>query len=179
MSIYTEMAWGLGTVSYGDQKDGAMFSPCKQFRYVLWRTLTEGTNVGSFGMIALNPSTADHRQNDPTVTRCINRARDLGYGKFWMLNLFAFRATDPKDMKAAIEPVGIENDEMIRKTVAECSMVVCAWGSHGKYQGRADAVLKLLSDVDLYALKLTKSGQPQHPLYLPNNLKPTLWRAKS
>jgi hypothetical protein len=178
MSIYTEMSWGLSTHSYGDEENGAMFSPCKQYRYALWRTIAGGSDR-EFAMLGLNPSTADHRVNDPTVTRCINRARDLGYGKFWMLNLFAWRDTDPKGMKAAIEPVGIENDQIIRMVVSQCEMVVCAWGAHGKYKGRADAVLKLLSDYDLHALKITKGGFPQHPLYLPNKLQPTLWRAKS
>lgn len=169
----------MNVIELGNEQSGAIFSPCMQYRYSLWRTLTESTNIGSFAVLALNPSTADHEQSDPTVTRCINRARDLGYGKFYMLNIFAFRATDPKDMKAAIEPVGIENDETIRQVVSECSMVVCAWGAHGKYRDRASKVLELLKDVDLYCLKLTKSGQPQHPLYLSNKLKPTLWRAKS
>lgn len=162
----------------GNRHSAAWFSPCMQYRYGLYREIPGGESR-TMAVIACNPSTADHEQGDPTVTRCINRAKEMGFGGFEMLNIFAWRATDPKDMRRAIEPIGLENDEFIRHTVNQCDMVICAWGTHGKYKDRGDAVLKLLKDVDLYALKITKSGHPQHPLYISNKTKPVLWRAKS
>lgn len=179
----------MNILTLGNDLSGATFSPCMQYRYSLWRWLASDYTVfgqqgepklpRSVAYVACNPSTADEMADDPTVTRCINRSIEMGFDRFYMLNIFAFRSTDPKDMKAAIEPVGIENDEMIRQVVSECSMVVAAWGAHGRYRDRASKVLELLKDVDLYALRITKTGQPQHPLYLPSKLKPTLWRAKS
>lgn len=168
----------MNTYNIGTKFSGATFSPCEQYRYRLWRNWG-GDPSNLIAFCGLNPSTATHEVNDPTVTRCINYAKAWGYSGMFMLNCFAWRDTDPKLMKKAIEPVGIENDEAIRQVVSECSMVVAAWGAHGRYRDRAAKVLELLKDVDLYALRITKTGQPQHPLYLPSKLKPTLWRAKS
>lgn len=187
----------MNIVTKGNALSGATFSPCMQYRYSLWRWLATDYTIfkstadmakveqpeprprKSIAYVACNPSTADELADDPTVTRCINRSREMGFDRFFMLNIFAIRATDPKDMKRAIEPVGLENDEFIRHTVAQCEMVVCAWGAHGKHKDRGAKVLELLKDVDLYALKITKSGHPQHPLYVANAARPFLWRAKS
>ena len=49
--------------------------------------------------IGLNPSTADETKNDPTIRRCINFAKDWGYGGVMIANLFAFRSTSPEIMK--------------------------------------------------------------------------------
>lgn len=168
----------MNITTLGTALSGATFSPCMAYRYSLTRVLNPLAGLPKIAFIGCNPSTADHEHGDPTVTRCINRAEALGAGKFYMLNLFAWRDTDPKGMRAAIEPVGIENDETIRSIALECSMVVCCWGAQGKYLRRADRVLELLRDVDLYALRITAKGWPQHPLYLPNKLEPFLWRAK-
>lgn len=168
----------MNLIQLGNRQSSAWFSPCMQYRYMLFREIPGG-EPRTMAVIACNPSTADHEQSDPTVTRCLNRAKEMGFGGFTMLNIFAFRATDPKEMRRAIEPVGIENDQIIRQAVAQCELVVCAWGAHGKHKGRGEAVLRLLKDVDLYALKITKGGFPQHPLYIGNSVRPTLWRAKS
>jgi hypothetical protein len=65
-------------------------------------------------VIGLNPSTADHRKLDPTLRRVRNFAQKWGLGGFVMLNLFAYRATEPRDMKRAEDPVGPKNDRYIR-----------------------------------------------------------------
>ena len=149
---------------------GALFSPCKRYRYRLWRIWDERFPAVNF--ICLNPSTADETANDPTVTRLMRRADQLGYGALVVTNLFAFRATDPRDMKAATDPVGPDNDGHIVNVARSCALVVCGWGSHGAYRGRAGEVRKLLAGIPLTCLRTGKNGEPCHPLYLNYDLKP-------
>jgi hypothetical protein len=124
--------------------------------------------------VGLNPSTADEVDNDPTVTRCINYAQNWGYGGLIMSNLFAWRDTDPRAMKAAQEPIGPENDTWLARLAAEAGLVVAAWGVDGRHRGRGDQVARLLAG-QLHYLKLTKDGHPSHPLYLKKTLKPEPW----
>lgn len=152
---------------------GATWSPCKRYRYKLWRTWSGGT--GTVNFLMLNPSTADESANDPTVERCEQRARDWGFNRLIVTNLFAYRATSPLDMKAQADPVGPENDAAIVEAAREADQVICAWGEHGEHLGRSAAVLALLSSVDLYALRINLGGNPAHPLYLPYSLKPVRW----
>ena len=125
--------------------------------------------------ILLNPSTADERKDDPTVARCRRFAVAWGFGEVIILNAFAFRATDPKDMKACPQPVGEENDAVILKTltaIQACGgQVVCGWGNHGKFLERGQAVRTLLRDQSgVMGFPKTKLGEPSHPLYLPKSV---------
>lgn len=160
----------------GNELAGAVYSKWKGYRYRLWRRWDRGAPVGCFLM--LNPSTATELVLDPTVTRCQRYLERWGYGGMEILNLFAYRATDPLAMKAQADPVGPGNDAHIRAVAAAADLVVCAWGTHGAYQGRAEAVRDMLlaDGVRLYALRLTKTGQPSHPLYLPGDLNPLRWQ---
>jgi len=151
-----------------DVKTSADFSPCRTYRYALWRTWGKAKPYALF--ICLNPSTADETDNDPTVTRCIDFAKQWGFGGLCMANLFAFRATQPKDLKQAKDPVGDANDKWLSKLHRDAGLVVAAWGNDGKFLGRADEVTKQLPN--LYCLKINKSGEPAHPLYLKKGLKP-------
>lgn len=150
---------------------GAKFSACMVYRYRLWRRWGDGDMVN---WICLNPSIADHLRDDPTVARLCHRSQELGYGGLFVTNLFAFRATDPKEMKAASDPIGRGNDAEIIAASWESALTVVAWGTHGKYMGRGEYVLELLAEADIvpHALKLSKDGMPSHPLYLPYSLKP-------
>jgi hypothetical protein len=152
---------------------GALFSPDRVHRYRLWRTLGSGTRRIAF--IGLNPSVADEERNDPTVSRCIGFAREWGFSRFEMLNAFAFVATDPKDMLAAADPVGPENDEWLRRIAGQVDLVVAAWGTYGTHLGRGEQVRGLLGGVRLQHLGLTKGGHPRHPLRLPAGLRPVEW----
>jgi hypothetical protein len=120
--------------------------------------------------VMLNPSTADHTLDDPTIRRCIDFAYHWGYGALEVVNLFALRSTDPKALRGAVGPVGACNDGAIIACAREASMVVCAWGTDGALDGRGDRVRAFLADYSqgekLYHLGLTKGGQPRHPLYL-------------
>jgi len=122
----------------GDAPSVATYSACELYRYTLTRVWNpEGPRVL---FVCLNPSTATEVQNDPTVERCERRARTLGYGAFRVCNIFAFRATDPKVMRAQSDPVGPDNDAAIAESCLWADVVVCAWGTHGAHLGRGAAV---------------------------------------
>ena len=142
-------------------KNTATFSECRKYRYALWRTWD--TSKPYLMFVGLNPSTADEKTDDPTVTRCINYAKSWGYGGVCMVNLFAFRATEPNVMKAASEPVGKDNDDWLKKLANEAGLVVAAWGNDGSYMDRSKKIRELLPN--LHCLKINKSGEPAHPLY--------------
>ena len=154
---------------------GAKFSACRRWRYLLWRRWDASKPAANFLM--LNPSTADEWQLDPSCTRARNYAERWGYGALVVTNLFGWRATDPQEMKAARDPVGRGNDAAILRAARESALVVCAWGNHGAYLGRAGKVVKLLASnkIHLHLLRLNGAGEPAHPLYLPGSLQPTSW----
>ncbi len=145
-------------------------SECGLYRFRLARTWDEEERPACF--IMLNPSTADARKDDPTIRRCISYARSWNAGGIVVVNLFAFRATDPKELLKAADPVGPGNDLHIRKAVERCHPVVCAWGTKGALLGRGEAVKRLLAEVGVAVkcLAVTKDGHPNHPLYLANGL---------
>jgi len=148
----------------------ATFSVCRTYRYDLWRWWGPGPYCMFIG---LNPSTADEMDDDPTVRRCVAFARAWGYGALCMTNLFAYRATDPADMKKAVSPVGWRNDYCLRDRASGAGVVVAAWGVHGTHKGRDQSVRLIMPR--LHYLRLTKDGHPAHPLYLPKTLRPALW----
>lgn len=152
----------------------ATFSPCGKYRHTLKRQWSGGGGRGEVCFVGLNPSTADASQDDPTIRRCVNFAKSWGFDGLRMVNLFAFRATKPEKMAAAADPIGPENDINLRIADEMSNMVVAAWGASYCYLlDRDTEVRKLFSR--MYVLRLTKHGHPNHPLYLPGNLTPTLW----
>lgn len=155
----------------------AEFSDCLTYRYSLLRWIKQCDEPRTVVFCGLNPSTADENDPDPTVTRCTNFAKDWGFDAYWMLNLFAYRETNRALMKKHAEPVGPRNDEVILRIANQADLFVCAWGADGGHRGRDQQVLRLLTSIDLHCLRLTKEGHPGHPLYLPRNLEPQLWRA--
>src|SRR2546422_1547473 len=157
---------------------GAVFSKCRRWRYLLWRRWDEKRPAANFLM--LNPSTADETQLDPSCTRAREYASRWGFGGLLVTNLFAWRATDPEEMKAARDPVGRGNDRAILRAAREAAIVVCAWGNHGTHMNRSLNVLRNLrgAGLGLHVLRMNGSGEPAHPLYLPATLEPGRWRAK-
>jgi len=149
-------------------KTDAILSDDRKYRYVLSRIWDETKPYVM--IVGLNPSTADETENDPTINKCIEFSKSWGYGGVYMLNLFAFRATLPIDMKNAEDPVGIENDNYIKEYSKLCDKVICAWGNDGSYKNRSKTVLSNLNNA--YYIKLNKSGEPAHPLYLKGDLTP-------
>jgi hypothetical protein len=150
-----------------------ILSPCRTYRYVLWREWIGGEGYAMF--IGLNPSTADERVDDNTIRREVGYAKAWGYGALCKVNLFGYRATAPSDMLRAADPVGPDNDARLLELARGAGVVVAAWGIHGKHQDR-DAVVRALLP-GLHVLRLTKDGHPAHSLYLPKDLRPVPWLA--
>jgi len=149
---------------------GAIISPCGKFRYALWRQWSEGGRTLLFVM--LNPSTADADVDDATIRRCIGFGQRHGFGGIEVVNLFAYRASDPKDLRRAGWPVGAENDRWIvssAEQALESGGAVClAWGAGAAELERPQVVLPLLrrAGVEPMCLGITRSGYPRHPLYV-------------
>lgn len=145
----------------------AELSPCGRYRYLLTRTLAAGSGTCLFVM--LNPSTADHTVDDQTIRQCIGFTSAWGYQRLEVVNLFAWRATLPRDMLTAIDPIGPAGDEWILRSAWRADRIVCAWGEHGRHRHRGDIVRQMLQKrgCTLHHLGLTKGhAQPRHPLYL-------------
>lgn len=160
----------------GDAPSTAVYSDCEKYRYSLTRIWEpDGTRVH---FVMLNPSTATEVQNDPTVERCERRARALGFGGFRVTNIFAWRDTDPRKMRAAADPVGPCNDETIRAATLWATQTVCAWGTHGAHLHRGTEVHSLLLQTNrpLFHLGMTKDGHPRHPLYVAYTQQPVAWQ---
>lgn len=151
---------------------GARFSPCEKYRYALWRIWNK--QLPALGFLLLNPSTATADKDDPTVHRCGERARLLGYGAVYVANLFAYRSTDPAELYRVPSPVSAngdeDNDRWTHYYMMMCHKVVCGWGKDGVYLGRDRVVLNLFRDYMppqfLNALHVNDDGTPTHPLYL-------------
>jgi len=161
----------------GDAASEAVYSDCERYRYALTRVWQPGGRRVLFVM--LNPSTATEAQNDPTVERCERRARALGFGAFRVCNIFAWRDTDPRRMRAVADPVGAANDAAILEGAGWADAIVAAWGTHGAHIGRGPEVERLLRGAGhaLLALSVTKGGHPGHPLYIGYDRQPRPWPA--
>jgi hypothetical protein len=157
----------------------ATFSKCERYRYRLDRIWDARLPPIAFGM--LNPSTADHERNDPTIERCERRARALGFGSLVVWNLFAYRATRPAALRQQADPIGPENNGFIEEILAESKSrngkIVVGWGIHGQYLQRHAEVLQIARtiNVSLYCLGVTRDGQPRHPLYVSYQRELTGW----
>lgn len=158
----------------------ATLSECGTYRYTLtreWdaRGLRGCPESGKrLTVVMLNPSTADAEKNDPTIRRVMDFAWSSLFGSILVVNLFAMRATDPRDLSDAADPVGPDNDQHLRAALAAAAQadlpVLAAWGAHAskKWLGieRADKVLAMVPGVRWVCLGTTKHGSPRHPLYV-------------
>lgn len=154
----------------------AVFSDCENYRYALQKIWNPVGQLLIF--IMLNPSTATELVNDPTIERCERRARQWGFAGIQILNLFAFRATLPENMKKQSDPVGPRNDAFIIEAIESAKdgkcKIVCGWGTHGVHLSRDKEIYLMFNraGLDPSALKWTKDGHPQHPLYVSYNEMP-------
>jgi len=148
----------------------ATISECGLYRYDLTRRWADGGTTCAF--VGLNPSTADAELDDPTIRRCIGFARDWGHSRLVMLNAYGYRATNPKEMKQAADPIGPQNDNFLVWWFNSCKLVVAAWGNNIDI-GRQKHIVELFPWMKI--LQLTKGGCPGHPLYLRKNMKPVEW----
>jgi len=158
----------------------AELSPCGRYRYQLVRTFAQPMRLRTCTFVMLNPSIADGEVDDPTIRRCMGFARAWGFHRLVVANLFAWRATSPRDLYAAGDPVGPGNDAWILQAAAASERIVCAWGMHGAWRGRSADVARLLRDAGhrIHHLGLTRAGEPRHPLYLGGDSRPREWKRK-
>lgn len=171
-----------GTVRLGDTSSGAILSECGRYRFRLWRRWKSGFYARpTLGFVMLNPSTADHAEDDPTIRRCIGFAKDNGFSAIHVVNLFAWRATDPDELKSAEDPVGRLNDSFIENAALSSSRLVAAWGAAKvpRIEERAEKAATIAWDVGrpLVCLGTTKAGAPRHPLYLPKSATFQEWKS--
>lgn len=131
--------------------------------------------------IACNPSVAGSTVDDPSLRKMMHFGRQGGFSDLQLGNIFAWRATDPRELSTSEDPVGDLNDATLKTLAGQADRIVCAWGTGstvraGRFSRRVAAVRELLADRELWALRLTINGQPEHPLYLPNATVPFLWQ---
>ncbi len=156
----------------------AQFSDCRRYRFTLSRTWDAGLKSALFVM--MNPSTADEQVNDPTVAKAMRFARAWGYGRLYVGNVCAYRATDKMALLGVDDPVGPGNIDAIIGMARDADVTVVAHGQLPKgLQVHADTVCATLrqAGIALKMLRLSKHGVPVHPLYLPEILRPISWPA--
>lgn len=149
----------------------AIFSPCGTYRYLLSRRWSQGPRIA---WAMLNPSTADDKQDDPTIRRCIGFSRAWGFGAMDVVNLYALRATDPAMVRRHPAPVGPENDEHIAAAVGPARVVVAGWGAFRFAAERAERVHGALGMA--CCIGTTREGWPRHPLYAASSARPMAYR---
>jgi hypothetical protein len=156
---------------------GAILSVDRRYRYRLWRQWGDGNNRVCF--VGINPSTADEKDDDATIRKCVGFAKRWGFGALDMVNLFAWRDRNQRGLLSTPDPVGPLNDATLLETFGFAKRIVFAWGP-----GKGAAVSKLItrrlvSDgwiaaevalttrCEIGRLNQTKDGSPGHPLMLP------------
>ena len=146
----------------------AEISDCGEYRYSLVRRWSEEKLLT---FVRLNPSTADHTKDDPTIRRCLGFARREKAGGIRVVNLFGFRATDPRELENASYPRGDGNAAALFVAVkaADRAPIICAWGSHRVAVDEGRSFVEWARDdlsATLMCLGKTKEGHPRHPLYV-------------
>ena len=152
----------------------ASISDCGRYRYSLERRIVDvvGPNLC---WLMLNPSTADATKDDPTIRKVMGFTKRNGYGVALVVNLFAYRATDPDEVRtltrsALGDPEGPHNCAAIMQAAEISDAVVCAWGAQPWARKQAARVLEWLDEhprerpIQLLCLGKTKAGDPLHPL---------------
>ena len=157
-------------------RGSAEFSECGLYRYMLTREWADLLASQRCVFVLLNPSTADAEKDDPTIRRCVGYARQWGFGSLAVLNIFAYRSTDPTNLLLMGDPVGPKNREFFVRTLGSVPLpfVVCAWGRWGYYRDQGRQALGWIKKCgcEPMALQVNKDGQPGHPLYLRKDLVP-------
>jgi hypothetical protein len=132
----------------------------------------------------LNPSTADDDFDDATIRRCAGFARRWGFDELVVTNLFAYRAPDPRDLKALATrnlglAIGEENEDHLRREASAAHLVVCAWGNNSdSIPLRKLDVIGMLKAYDLFCIRRTKKGNPAHPVRERYTERPELYARK-
>lgn len=142
--------------------DGAIFDETRTYRHILWRG---GTNP--MPVIMCNPSDGDEEENDRTLESLLRIAKFHGFDGLRVANCSDLISKDPEILKTHPKPVSEVNKAYILEVARFGPWVLVAWGNNGLINGRADEVLELLRSegIMMKCLKISKLGQPEHPLY--------------
>lgn len=149
-------------------------------RYVLRRNWIGDGGIVNF--IMLNPSTATDTFDDPTIRRCIGFAKRWGFSGLVVTNLFAYRATQPRDLELLISKpgginiaIGDDNAAHLEREAKVAKAIVCAWGDNCDILEHRDLdVIETLRQYDLFCIRRTKQGNPAHPVREPYTNAPIL-----
>ena len=155
----------------------AVISDCGRYRYLLRREWDE--KAPRILIVMLNPSTADAYVDDPTIRSCVRLChKGLHAGSIEVVNLYAWRVTDPSELALASDPIGPRNDVTIEAAVGRCDMIVCAWGAYPGAANRSGTILNLLRNgrPAVFCWGKTKSGAPKHPLYIKTGVNLEIYR---
>lgn len=147
-------------------ENDAVISDCGKYRYLLRRTWDFKKPRAL--LVMLNPSTADAHTDDATIRSCVRLLSGIGYGSMEVVNVFAFRATDPAELEKVEDPIGPQNADIMDNAIRRCDVVVFAWGAHemAKERGRLIRSTVKASKPAVYCFGKTKQGDPRHPLYI-------------
>lgn len=148
----------------------AVLSPCKKFRYRLQR------DIGLFGpvaaMIMVNPSTADAYADDATIRRVIGFGKRLGWSRVIVGNVFAYRATDIRELARAADPIGPDNAAHLAEILDQADVAIVGWGTLSKLPPALREGWHTVSEiaasqgVSLRCFGVAKDGHPRHPLMI-------------
>ncbi|WP_298462095.1 DUF1643 domain-containing protein [uncultured Cellulomonas sp.] len=151
-----------------------LYSPDMVYRYAFTRWWAHPDASTTAVWVLLNPATGDTEQRRrPTLDRCIAWSKRSGFVGLTIVNLFAFRHTDPRALRTADNPTGPVNDEVLRAVTTAGGKTIAAWGSHGRLNARSTQVAPLLKEP--MCLGTTRTGEPLHPLYVPADRPLTAW----
>lgn len=140
------------------EQAGAKFSGCGKYRYALWRIWTKGKPVAM--CIGLNPSTANFLKNDNTIDTLIRVLAKLGYGGFYMTNLFAFISSKPNDLLTCEDPLK-DNDFYLDIVRKKSDDVIFCWGAFKQAKDRANEIIARYPEAKCF--DFTADGSPWHP----------------
>lgn len=146
------------------EDNGAEFSKDGKYRYKLWRIWNSDLPIAM--CIGLNPSKANVEKNDPTIGILKRMLAKLGYGGFYMTNLYAFISSKPKDLLTCEDPLG-ENENKLKEVEVLCQDVIACWGSFKQARERIKQVQPNYPELKCFGTN--KDGTPFHPLALMYN----------
>jgi hypothetical protein len=155
---------------------GAVFSDDEKYRYVLSRDWNENGNI--IVWIMLNPSIGDDTKLERTTAGCMKRSLAWNFSGMVVINLFAYIATNPNELKQVKDPIGDLNNGFISgigRDAPDNTVFVAAWGNNGNFMNRDKEVVEMLQNRDLYCLGITQEGNPRHPLHMSHSIRPELW----
>ena len=146
---------------FNDTDFGAEFSPCRKYRYALWRIWDRSKPFVMF--VGLNPSTANETEPDNTIKSVSRISKSNGFGGFYMMNCFPFVSTNPDDLRDFGNTA--LNDSWLYKVAAICGEIVFAWGAFKVVRDLGRDVQMKGMFPNAKCLAILKDGSPKHPLY--------------